>query len=115
MRPEFVPPNQQNPNTIFETILVLDQNGKQHNRQVYNIMDLLGDIAGIYELITLSIAILINKIAKESFVIVALKKFFFVKSKYRQIFDVKAKNEGQTHEDKLNERNQNGLQRYLSK
>ena len=59
----------------------MDQSGKQHMRNVYNIMDLLGDIAGIYELITLYVAILANQIAQESFIIVALKKFFFVKSK----------------------------------
>ena len=70
-------------------------------RNTYNWMDLIGDIAGIFELIKTIFGILIFRISKISFYMSAMKKLFLVKSK-KDTFDKKMKNEGCTLNDKLN-------------
>ena len=57
-------------------------------RNTYNWMDLIGDIAGIFELIKTIFGILIFRISKISFYMSAMKKLFLVKSK-KDTFDKK--------------------------
>ena len=75
------------PNAVFETILTLDNSAQSHVRIVYSFMELLGDIAGIWELVKSFIGILFFKISAISFYISAMKKLFLVKSKKRNIFE----------------------------
>ena len=70
-------------------------------RNTYNWMDLIGDIAGIFELIKAFFGILIFRISKISFYMSAMKKLFLVKFK-KDTFDEKMHNEGCTLDDKLN-------------
>ena len=75
------------PNAVFETILTLDNSAQSHVRIVYSFMELLGDIAGIWELVKSFIGILFFKISAISFYISAMKKLFLVKSKKRNLFE----------------------------
>ena len=75
------------PNAVFETILTLDNSAQSHVRIVYSFMELLGDIAGIWELVKSFIGILFFKISAISFYISAMKKLFLVKSRKRNIFE----------------------------
>ena len=75
------------PNAVFETILTLDNSAQSHVRIVYSFMELLGDIAGIWELVKSFIGILFFKISAISFYISAMKKLFLVKSRKRNLFE----------------------------
>jgi len=43
--------NTNNPNVVFQSTFFLGQTGMNFRRELYNFWDVLGDIAGIYELI----------------------------------------------------------------
>jgi len=43
--------NTNNPNVVFQSTFFLVQTGMNFRRELYNFWDVLGDIAGIYELI----------------------------------------------------------------
>jgi len=64
-------------------------------------MDMIGDIAGIAELVKSFVGILIFKISRISFYMSAMKKLFLVKYK-EDTFDKKMHDEGDTLDHKLN-------------
>ena len=77
-------------------------------------MDLLGDIAGIAELVKSFIGLLIFKISKISFYISAMKKLFLVKYQKNNTFDQKMIDEGDTLEEKLSHLEMKGVQKWIS-
>ena len=58
-------------------------------RVTYQIMDLLGDIAGIYELIIGFVGAYMFLISKLSFNIKAIKKMYLVKTNEKGLFSAK--------------------------
>ena len=75
------------PNAVFENTMSLDDKLMEHSRNAYSLMELLGDIAGLFELIQTISGVLIFRISKISFYISAMKKLFWVKCVDPNIFN----------------------------
>ena len=59
----------------------LSESGIQYTREVYNIWDLIGDIAGIYELMVAFFGLILYSVAKNNFVVSAISKLFLINTK----------------------------------
>ena len=44
-------PNKDEKNVLFRSVLTFDQNSKSYERISYNLMDVIGDIGGVYEVL----------------------------------------------------------------
>ena len=74
----------------------------KYTRIAYNLMDLLGDIAGIYELIIGFAGILFYRISEHSFIITVIKKMFLINTGGREdIMGVDNKTECYHNHDKI--------------
>ena len=62
---------------------------KNHQRSSYHLLDLLGDLGGIFELLTGSIGLLMFKVSEHSFILKALKNLFMVNTSDEDIFGLK--------------------------
>ena len=66
-----------------------------HTRKVYNIMDLLGDVGGILEAVTIFLGVFLYPISEFAFVVKASGKLFEInaskssQNENSQIFDIK--------------------------
>ena len=58
-----------------------------YTREVYNIWDLIGDIAGIYELIVSFFGIVLYSVAKHRFVLSAISNMYFINTKDPDFID----------------------------
>ena len=65
-------------NAIFQNEFYLSTTGIQYSRQVYGILDLIGDIGGIYQLIISAFGIVLFSIAEQSFVLNGISKLFLI-------------------------------------
>ena len=92
--------------------MTLDDQGTMHERQIYSLMDMISDIAGIAELVKSFVGILIFRISKISYYMSATKKLFLVKYQ-KDTFNEKMKNQGKTLDEKLNI-DSKGIQKWLS-
>ena len=52
-----------------------------HQRKVYDILDLIGDLGGVFEICFQVLGFFILPISYHSFIIKALKKIFLIKTK----------------------------------
>ena len=53
----------------------------RHVRRVYNVLDLLGDLGGVVEIILVFFGIVIYSISKHKFILKASKQFFLARSR----------------------------------
>ena len=67
----------------------MDNQGINHQRKIYNLLDLLGDLGGVTEVIMICFGIFIYPISEHSFVIKALKKVYMAKTNDRDLFEDK--------------------------
>ena len=81
--------NVKNPDSVYENIYVLDQNGIKNKRVEYNFLDFINDIAGIYDLLLLCAGYFLSDYAFHSFTVKAIKKLFLIKTDDYHIFDEK--------------------------
>mmetsp|Transcript_1880 Transcript_1880/g.2596 ORF Transcript_1880/g.2596 Transcript_1880/m.2596 type:complete len:210 (-) Transcript_1880:575-1204(-) len=63
----------------------------KHMRQIYGALDLLGDLGGVYEIITLVLAIQMLPISRHSFVLKATKKMYKGRTKDPGLFKIDKK------------------------
>ena len=57
-----------------------------HSREAYNLLDFIGDLGGVYEIIFQLFAIFISPITKYSFILRALQRLYIVKTKRKNLF-----------------------------
>jgi hypothetical protein len=57
------------------------QFGVRHQRKVYDFLDLIGDLGGVFEICSEIFGFFILPISYHSFIIKALKKMFLIKTK----------------------------------
>jgi len=57
-----------------------------HVREAYNLMDLIGDLGGVLELMALLFSFIISPISEFSFFLKALEKLYLVKTKDNNFF-----------------------------
>ena len=55
--------------TLYEMNIFLSQNGMEHTRSVYNLLDLMSDIGGLHEVVMIALGVFIYPISYHSFVI----------------------------------------------
>ena len=84
-------PNILSPGAIYESEFVLDQEAMNHIRIAYSFMDVLGDIAGLFELFVTIFGIAFLSISKHSMTLHTIKKLFMVKTSDKQLFNHKHK------------------------
>ena len=58
-----------------------------HSRQTYNFFDLLSDLGGVMEVIMLIASVMIIPISEHAFVVRAITKMYYAKSKEDVFFD----------------------------
>ena len=57
-----------------------------HERVIYSVLDLLGDLGGVIEIIILAFGIFIFPISRHSFYTAALKRMFMARTKDPKLF-----------------------------
>lgn len=62
---------------------------REHLRLSYSLFDLIGDLGGVFQLLTDFVGVLFLSIAHHSFILSAMEKLFFVKTADGQIFEEK--------------------------
>ena len=58
-----------------------------HERKIYTLIDILGDLGGVVQIIVLFFGVFLNPIAEHSFVMKATKRLFTAKTKDDNLFD----------------------------
>lgn len=100
-------PDFKNPGALFEAEFILNQHAVKHVRIIYNIMDVLGDMAGIFELATSIVGFFLLSVSQHSMTINTIKKLFLVRTHDDHLFHHKDKKA--TGKDVVNK----GIQKYL--
>ena len=77
------------PGLVFQSDLYFDEHGMTHMRSIYGLFDLLGDIGGVFELVTRVTSIFVFSISYHSFTLASIKKLFLVKTTSDTIFSHK--------------------------
>lgn len=67
--------------TIFEQKYWLNNFGTKYNREVYNFLDLLGDLGGVMEVIDVIIGFFLLSISEFSYNLEVMSKLFFARTK----------------------------------
>jgi hypothetical protein len=76
-----------NNNLFFMMTLRLGNKEVLHTREVYNLMDLVGDLGGVFEVVISIIGIFMFPISNHSFVFKALEKLFLARTLDTSIFE----------------------------
>ena len=85
-----------NTNLIYNDVIILDQTGIAHGRKKYGLLDLLGDLGGILEVVMLATGFMLFPISEHSFVMKASHRLFYARSDSDKIF--------KKHEDRLKDK-----------
>lgn len=73
-------------NSVIQTKIYRDNVEVVHERVVYSFLDLLGDLGGVTEIITLAFGIFLLPISEHSFYVAALKKMYMARTKDDTLF-----------------------------
>jgi len=76
-------------NSYYQTIMFIDQTTIQHGRRIYSLLDLLGDLGGVTEVIMICFGFMLYPISEHSFYLKAFKKLFLVKTSDENLFITK--------------------------
>lgn len=72
---------------LFQNEFFLLKDGMNFQRDSYNIMDVIGDIAGIYELIKMIFGFILYRVSEHSFVLTAIRSLFLINTEDKELFD----------------------------
>ena len=65
----------------------MDEAKESHSREVYNILALLGDLGGIFEIVMIIFGVFIFPISEHSFNLRASRMMFFARTKLKNLFE----------------------------
>ena len=74
------------PNALYIVAFQLHETRIFHYRDVYNILDLIGDLGGVLEIFVLFFNIFVGPISEFSFLLKAIEKLFLAQTKDPSIF-----------------------------
>jgi hypothetical protein len=77
------------PEGVYRASYGLSVYSIEYNRAVYNVLDLMGDIGGVLEIIVLFFGIFLNPISKFSFDLTAIRYLYLVRTSEKDLFDNK--------------------------
>ena len=66
--------------TLYQTVLVLDQEHINHKRTTYNLVELLSDLGGVTEVFVMIVGFFLVPIAEHSFIVKAIRRVFKAKT-----------------------------------
>jgi len=81
------------PNLIYILSVFLSEKGVHHKRIVYNFLDVMGDIGGVFEITMIVFGVVFIPIAEHSFIMTAARQMFFARTKCSHLFNTDSKNE----------------------
>ena len=81
-----------NPNIKYKATMLLSDISVSHSRQKYGLLDLLGDLGGVLEVLLLVSGAFFYSYSEYSFVIKAMQKLFLARSFEKNIFERKTEN-----------------------
>lgn len=70
----------------MQTVIYHDQIGVGHERAIYSLLDLLGDLGGVTEVMMIVFCFIILPISEHSFVVKAMKKLYIARTKDSDLF-----------------------------
>ena len=73
-------------NSLYQTIMFMDQTTMMHGRRIYSLFDLLGDLGGVTEVVMLCFGFMLYPISEHSFYLKAIKKLFIARTKSNTLF-----------------------------
>lgn len=68
------------PNKLYESILMLHEEKHQHERKIYGLIDLLGDLGGVLEVVTVVFGIILYPISFHSFILELSNRIFLART-----------------------------------
>ena len=75
--------------TLYQSVIRLDQENINHKRTTYNLLDLLSDLGGVTEVFMMVIGFFLVPIAEHSFMINAVKGTYLAKTRQENLFEEK--------------------------
>lgn len=78
------------PGQIFNSDVYLFAEMIEHHRRIYGLLDLLGDLGGVLEILAVSLGFTILPLSKHLFILEATKLIFMARTKDSSVFDKKA-------------------------
>ena len=78
--------NEADKDLLAQTRVVLSSETLEHNREIYNLLDLLGDLGGVKEVIMIVFGFFLFPISEHSFINQATKRQFLVKTEDTELF-----------------------------
>ena len=91
----------ENSRDLFSMYVYLTQESVAHKREVFNLLDLFGELGGVIEVFIISLGIFLYPIARHGFILNATKIFFKARTKETNFFK-KSKNDA-NHQDYEND------------
>ena len=75
-----------NPNILFKATIWQDNERVSHRREGYDLFGLLGDLGGITQIFYLIFGTILYPYSEHSFVVKALKKLYYARTRDNEIF-----------------------------
>jgi len=72
---------------LYNTYIILSTSNVKYTRTAYNILDLLGDTGGIFEVVMLLFGWLMFPISEYSFILKAAKRLFLARTTDHEMFE----------------------------
>mgnify|MGYP001094581193 CR=1 FL=1 len=86
---------------LFECEIMLDEEEAKQHRTVYGILDLLGDVGGIMDILIIIFGVFLFPLSHHSFLDTATKKFFYARTKDDKDFGKVADSENFPNDKKI--------------
>ena len=71
---------------IYSTNIYLSSTNKIYNRKIYDILDLIGDIGGVTEVVMMVFGVFMYPITEHSFTLLAAKRLFLARTDDPEMF-----------------------------
>ena len=71
---------------FFETVIMLEAESIRHIRYIYGILDILGDLGGVTEVIMILFGFFLYPISEHSFVLQALRRLYKARTTDESLF-----------------------------
>ena len=76
---------------LFSMVVFLTPETIGHTREVYNLLDLFGELGGVIEIFIISFGVVLYPISKHSFILNATKILFKAKTTEKNLFKISKK------------------------
>ena len=80
--------NEAYPNLLYETYIQLKNDSITHVRETYRLIDILGDLGGVIEILMLVLGTFLFPISEHSFILKALQKLYLARTRDKQLLEL---------------------------